>query len=156
MTKDETYVLLAGIAIGGLCGALAVIGLDWCIRKARKFKVRNVHPPKVASAPEVEDHRLEILANYTIFHIGLYMTLVAALIVAATAKDSVRPFADWVIKTAIFLFICAGACGGLIAVNVAEFKVDAAPISWFFSRRYRLRLWNFPIAPYWALAGVEQ
>ncbi len=97
----------------------------------------------------VEDHRIEALMTYTAFHIGLYLTMIAALMAAE------RGFAlfegSWIVVLfAIVLLTVAGICGGIIAVNVAEFDPNMYPISYFFTAPteknggsgYRFRLWG--------------
>jgi hypothetical protein len=104
---------------------------------------------------EVEDKRLELLMSYTVFHIGLYISLVAALI--ATEKGY-QLFAPLSIRMAVVLLLAAGACGGTIAVNVAEFDVRENRISEFFAESgYSLRVWDAPnlLLNYRCLARVE-
>lgn len=101
----------------------------------------------------VEDHRLELLMTYTIFHIGLYMSMVAALL--ATEKGF-GLFNIIAIRVAVGLLLLAGVCGGLIAVNVAEFDPEKG-ISKFFDN-YELRLWDAPrrwIPTYKYLGRIE-
>jgi hypothetical protein len=108
----------------------------------------NATPPYEV---DVEDHRLELLNAYTIFHIGLYMTLTGALIAVETHDI----FPGCIARIAIVCFLIAGACGGLIAVNVAEFDVTLHKTSEFFGD-YQLRLWGGnTIAKYRVVAIVE-
>jgi hypothetical protein len=107
----------------------------------------NTTPPYKV---EVEDHRLELLMDYTTFHIGLYMTLTGVLI----AADAYKVFPGCVGKFAVALFLIAGACGGIIAVNAAEFDVTNHKISEFFDS-HPLDVWGFGIFRYRALAFIE-
>jgi hypothetical protein len=91
---------------------------------------------------DIEDHRLELLMSYTVFHIGLYMSLIAAVI--ATEKG-LNLFPHVAIVVAVVCFLVAGACGGIIAVNVAKFDTPQQEISVFFQRTYGLRLWDHPL-----------
>lgn len=120
-------------------------------------QVANDPPASPIASPllpvEREDHRLELLMNYTIFHIGLYMTLVGAVI-ASEAHDLFGPGA---IVVSILCFLLAGACGGIIAVNIAEYDVNKSSISYFF-QGCRLRAWFFKRGwgiPYELTARVE-
>jgi hypothetical protein len=87
----------------------------------------SVKPPHQV---ELEDHRLELLMTYTVFHIGLYMSLIAALIAVFEIKENVFPL--WVVKASVSCFLIAGACGGIIAVNVAEYDVSLHSVSEFY------------------------
>jgi hypothetical protein len=98
----------------------------------------------------VEDHRLELLMTYTTFHIGLYMSLVGALI----AAEKFEIFSSGAVRFSIICFLIAGACGGLIAVNVAEFDLAHHHISDFY-HGYKLHFWCFETLPYAVFAFVE-
>ena len=61
---------------------------------------------------------LDRLLEYTKFHIGVYFVAFGAT--AATLGQSNYKY--WRLLLAAVLFICAGACGGLIASTLPEFK----------------------------------
>ena len=119
-------------------------------------KTQPVTPYVVASPDQVEleDHRLELLMSYTVFHIGLYMSLVAALIAAFEINENVFPL--WVIKTSVSCFLIAGACGGVIAVNIAEYDVSLHSISDFYGdHRLNVLGWSPCFLKYKMLEHLE-
>ena len=70
------------------------------------------------------DEQLKHLFDYTKFHIGMYTTLIAAII-GVFANDTLNmayagliPF----IKVAIIMFFVAGAAGGLVASSIPFYK----------------------------------
>jgi hypothetical protein len=66
---------------------------------------------------------LELLFDYTKFHIGLYLTLTASYIAIATVKVNekflVKPQPYW-LSLAIIAFIVAGLAGGVIASSITQ------------------------------------
>jgi hypothetical protein len=73
-----------------------------------------------------DDKRLRTLFDYTIFHIGVYTTLVSGLL-GVFAWANVNPDAPAAhflplhcIKWAVIFFLLAGAAGGAIVSNIAE------------------------------------
>jgi hypothetical protein len=64
--------------------------------------------------------QLTHLLSYTIFHIGLYATVVAILIKSrrSTMDDDFRKR----LNRTVFFFLVAGACGGVIAGSIPEHK----------------------------------
>jgi hypothetical protein len=81
----------------------------------------------------MEDKRLDLLLTYTTFHIGLYLTLTTAFMGASTLGKPNH----WLIRCAVGCFLLSGACGGIIAENIAE-NGDSASI--FFSANYKFSL----------------
>lgn len=66
---------------------------------------------------------LELLFDYTKFHIGLYLTLTVAYITAATAKvndQSILSLNSNYIWPAIIAFMVAGLAGGVIASSITQ------------------------------------
>jgi hypothetical protein len=66
---------------------------------------------------------LELLFDYTKFHIGLYLTLAAAYITVATAKIGEKPLLTLDPKffwPAIVTFMIAGLAGGVIASSITQ------------------------------------
>jgi hypothetical protein len=103
---------------------------------------------------DLEDHRLELLMSYTVFHIGLYMSLTAALIAALELKQAAFPKVT--VNGAICLFLVAGACGGIIAINVAEFDANTHPVSEFYGDYPLSLLWRpWPFLKYRYLEHTE-
>ena len=71
------------------------------------------------------DDQLKHLFEYTKFHIGMYTTLVAAIIgvfatdsLKADAYGTMIPFLEW----SIALFLVAGMFGGLVASSIPFYK----------------------------------
>jgi hypothetical protein len=71
---------------------------------------------------------LEMLYDYTKFHIGLYLTLTASYIAVATIKTKdalgdesalleTNPYFLW---SAVFFFVLAGLSGGVIASSITQ------------------------------------
>ena len=50
---------------------------------------------------DVEDHRMELLMSYTVFHIGLYMSLIAAVVATETGFNL---FSHAAVAVAVFSF----------------------------------------------------
>ena len=96
----------------------------------------------------MEDKRLELLLNYTIFHIGVYLSLTTALM-GARVLGRVN---HWTIRWAIFWFLVAGACGGLVAANIAE---ESPPADDFLHDKYRLWFWCFRVTPLRWVTTIE-
>jgi hypothetical protein len=67
----------------------------------------------------IEFERLKLLFDYTKFHIGLYATLIAALV---AARESVSPRVPEYLKWTLLLFLIAGGAGGVVASNAPDFS----------------------------------
>ena len=93
------------------------------------------------SAPTASDLRgLELLYDYTKFHIGVYLTLTAAYITLATSTAYWMPKIHSTFATiAVIAFVVAGAGGGMVASNlpgcmcksVAKYMETRLVISWW-------------------------
>ena len=97
---------------------------------------------------------LELLFDYTKFHIGVYLTLTGSYLTAATAKFAgarilnVKPWLAW---PAIFAFMIAGLAGGIIASSITQTTagdsrefLDEAIGPWNWKRlRLRARAWTY-------------
>lgn len=92
--------------------------------------------------------RLDRLLAYTTFHIGVYITLAAALIGARAFGTVSHPVLKW----ALVCFIVAGGCGGIIAANIADFM--GAHEADFF-KPWALKVWGVPAFTYSWLAWLE-
>jgi hypothetical protein len=106
------------------------------------LQARERNMPETNSAPlgglQMEDQRLTHLLTYTTFHIGVYVTLAAALIAAGTLTS----LEHGLLRFSTFCFLVAGACGGVVGSSIPEFtKFDE------FAKR-KLGPWNVPIATY--------
>jgi ABC-type multidrug transport system fused ATPase/permease subunit len=74
-------------------------------------------------AGEVMENQLKWLMDYTLFHIGAYITL-STLLVGLLGLEgfkqrvsTMKPF----LMTTLFLFIVAGLCGGVVASSIPYF-----------------------------------
>ena len=66
---------------------------------------------------------LELLFDYTKFHIGLYLTLTAAYVAVATAKIDDKPVLalhESFLWLAVIAFMLAGLAGGVIASSITQ------------------------------------
>src|SRR5262249_31139673 len=103
---------------------------------------------EMTSTPGAGMEQLKLLMTYTVFHIGLYSTISAALL--TFLGTSARPVHVIVLLgLAIFFFLLAGVCGGLVAGNIShftDFKTFCAE---------RLKLWNIPILEALLLMRLE-
>ena len=70
------------------------------------------------------EKRLELLFDYTKFHIGLYLTLTASYIALATAEIGNEPILtirhEFFFWAAIVAFMVAGLSGGVIASSITQ------------------------------------
>ena len=67
-----------------------------------------------------EDPQLKMLFDYTVFHIGLYVTLMGILIAALNLHEGEKRYL-WLLCPIALLFL-AGACGGIVGSNIPEHK----------------------------------
>ena len=71
---------------------------------------------------DTEFERLKLLHDYTKFHIGLYATLITALIaLMGFGSEALRPELHFPLKFATVLFVFAGGCGGIVAASSVKF-----------------------------------
>ena len=83
----------------------------------------DVDSTKLAIEAAAKLKSLELLFDYTKFHIGLYLTLTASYIAIATVKVNenlllkLQPFWLWL---AIIAFMVAGLAGGVIASSITQ------------------------------------
>lgn len=92
-----------------------------------------------------DDKRLDHLMTYTTFHIGVYVSLVTALIGAGIFGSLDHP----VLRFATGCFLFAGICGGVIGSNIpdhADFNSFAAA---------HIGFWSFKICSYRVWAALE-
>jgi hypothetical protein len=64
---------------------------------------------------------LELLFDYTKFHIGLYLTLTAAFVTVANS-NLLTLRAEWIFWVAVACFVAAGLAGGVIASSITQTK----------------------------------
>ena len=74
--------------------------------------------------------KLELLYDYTKFHIGLYLILTSGYITLATSKigrkDALPILQPALVWIAVFLFMVAGIAGGVIASGIPQSKSSSA------------------------------
>jgi hypothetical protein len=95
----------------------------------------------------MEQKSLEVLMLYTTFHIGVYVSLTTVFIGASVFNHINHGLLRW----AVGCFLVAGACGGMIAANAAEY-VDAVP---HFFTDYKLKIWCLPLVTFQPIATLE-
>lgn len=83
------------------------------------------------------ENSLETLMAYTTFHIGVYVSLTTIFMGASVLKKANH----WTLKWAVFCFLVAGMCGGIIAANAAEYT---GPASEFFYKPVLCLWWLGP------------
>lgn len=64
------------------------------------------------------DSQLDRLLTYTTFHIGVYISLITAIIGAGILGKIDHSLFRW----AAFCFLISGICGGVIGSNIPEFS----------------------------------
>jgi hypothetical protein len=74
--------------------------------------------------------KLEILYDYTKFHIGLYLILTSAYITLATSKigrkDALPILQPALVWIAVAFFMVAGIAGGVVASSVSQSRSNSA------------------------------
>jgi hypothetical protein len=72
----------------------------------------------------MENTQMKMMMDYTIFHIGVYITLSTLLVTLIGLKafeeklSALRPFLGW---TLVF-FVVAGMCGGIVAGSLPYYE----------------------------------
>jgi hypothetical protein len=101
---------------------------------------------------ETPDPQLKMLFDYTLFHIGLYTTLVTVLFGLLTfghehkrVTPSVGP-----LKWTVVFFLCAGLAGGAIGSNIPHYRDFAS-----YSNATLYAFGFIPLGPYSWLEHVE-
>jgi hypothetical protein len=88
---------------------------------------------------------LELLYDYTKFHIGVYLTLTGAYITLATAKigdESLLPkIHPYLAGFAIFFFVLAGIGGGMVGSNIPTSGCTSA--AQYMKQQLRLPWWHW-------------
>jgi len=99
---------------------------------------------------EAPSDQLKLLSDYTLFHIGMYTTLIAALTsVAHFGHKRVSDGLRICIAATVVCFVIAGAAGGAIASNIpnyANFSTYAAD---------HLNVFGVRPFTYWIWAHIE-
>jgi hypothetical protein len=71
----------------------------------------------MAVTENVGMEQLKLLMTYTVFHVGVYMTLGGVMVGLLAKKTTDKGMRCWIIG-ALSLFIIAGICGGVVAANI--------------------------------------
>ncbi len=78
---------------------------------------------ELAAVNASKQKSLELLFDYTKFHIGLYLTLTAAYVALATATVNDKPIVTLIPELlwfAVTAFMAAGLAGGVIASSITQ------------------------------------
>ncbi len=92
-------------------------------RSWRRNSLTDDSKIRMAAALATKQKSLELLFDYTKFHIGLYLTLTAAYITVAKAKsgaDALFQLEQTFVWLAVVSFMCAGVAGGVIASSITQ------------------------------------
>lgn len=90
--------------------------------------------------------QLKLLSDYTLFHIGLYTTLISTLLALIHFRhgNAKQPLFR-ILKLTVLCFIVAGAAGGVIASNIPNYETfkqydcDSLPVfCWAHTMPYRM------------------
>jgi hypothetical protein len=73
----------------------------------------------MAVTENVGMEQLKLLMTYTVFHVGVYMTLGGVMVGLLAKKTTDKGMRCWIIG-ALSLFIIAGICGGVVAANTSR------------------------------------
>ncbi len=76
--------------------------------------------------------QLSNLLSYTLFHIGVYISLVTALIGAGVFAELNHP----VFRFSVFCFLVAGICGAAVRSNIPEYA------TWVSFSQAKLGFWG--------------
>jgi hypothetical protein len=95
--------------------------------------------------------QLKLLSDYTLFHIGLYTTIISTLIALVHFRrpNFKKPQLFSILQFTVFCFIVAGAAGGAIASNIPNYPSFGA-----FDKG-GLNVFGFTCLSYRAWAHVE-
>ena len=91
------------------------------------------------------DPRLENLMTYTVFHLGVYLSLFTALIGAGILAS----LDHWLLRLSVACFVIAGVAGAVIGSNIPEFTTAEA----FFSAKFGP--WGLKFMTYNVWATIE-
>jgi len=94
---------------------------------------------------DATDPRLKMLFDYTLFHVGLYTTLISALFALMTLGHAHEDF----LKITVACFLIAGAAGGAIASNIPLYSTFADYTT------SKLTVFGIGGLNFWVLAHVE-
>ena len=93
----------------------------------------------------MENKQLELLMSYTVFHVGVYVSLIAALIGVGLLTQKTH----WLFRWAVGCFLIAGICGAVIGSNIPDHATFES-----FSKS-ELGFWGFEIRDFRFWAALE-
>jgi hypothetical protein len=101
-------------------------------------------PLDLAKSDTVDDKQLDHLMTYTTFHIGVYVTLIAALIATGLSGTLSDKLLCWV-RYSVACLVVAGIAGGVIGSNIPSHKNYGIFI------KTQIGFWNIPmlLASWW-------
>ena len=89
----------------------------------------------------------ELLMTYTIFHIGTYISLAAAILAAQAFGN--EAFAGGVLRFSLAMFVLAGACGAIVGSHISDSN------DWEHYKSMKIGPLGVPMATYWLWAKAE-
>lgn len=93
----------------------------------------------------MENSQLQNLMSYTVFHIGVYISLLG-VILGAGITDKI----DFsIFRIPFILYLTAGACGGIIASNIPEHQ------TFKYFEQQKIGVWGWKIFKYKVWARIE-
>ena len=100
----------------------------------------------MSDSKQPDSKQLELLMRYTLFHIGVYITLIAGTLALPHFKEAFR--GSLTLKFGLVCLLLAGACGGVIASQIPNFRC------WDDFEREKLGPWGKKCMSYkkWAQA----
>ena len=91
--------------------------------------------------------QLKLLMNYTIFHLGVYTTLGAALVALIGSGHAANMQIELLITLACL--VLAGICGGLVAASI-PYSLSLTDFN-----KSRIGFWGFAFMPAWLCMNLE-
>lgn len=100
--------------------------------------------PSGGGRPDEGEQR-SLLMTYTVFHIGVYISLIAAILASQHFEPALAT--NWLVKMSLAAFMIAGICGAAVGSNLAEFA------TWDEYSKSEIGFWSVKTNTYdeWAL-----
>lgn len=96
-----------------------------------------------SQSQNTENSQLQNLMNYTVFHIGAYISLLGVILGIGTITNINTVF----FKVSFICYLIAGACGGVIASSIPEYasftEFSSVKIGFWRMRIFRYKTWAF-------------
>lgn len=98
----------------------------------------------------MEDKRLDNLMSYTTFHIGVYVTLTAALIgIGLWERSGTHPKLIRWLRYTVACLVVAGISGGVVGSNIPDFT------DYTTFNSSKIGFWGIPMFPAWFWIHLE-